>query len=230
MTVTDDQGLKQRIEALLAGERTRRDERSTEIRHEMHGMEARLTRFEAVAREWMDRLIVPKIETLAARFPNRRPPVRTGSAYRVVQAFGQTEDFPADARVEVSLRFDIAAERIRLTFEASIIPILMDYEREGMIEYGLGAPDPAAVASFLDERIVRFVQDYLRLREPDSPYQKDRLVTDPVCGMTLRRAEVAATLEYQGRTYHFCVPECRERFAADRERFMAALGRPAGRL
>ncbi|MEK7836798.1 MAG: YHS domain-containing protein [candidate division NC10 bacterium] len=230
MTMMDDQVLRQRLEALLADDRTRRDERSTEIRHEMHGMEARLARFEAVAREWMDRLIVPKLETLAALFANRRPMVRTGSAYRVEQAFGQTEDFPADALVEVSLTFDIAAERIRLTFEASIIPILMEYEREGMIEYGLGTPDPGAVGPFLDERIVRFVQDYLRLREPDSPYQKDRRVTDPVCGMTLRRAEAAATLEHGGRTYHFCVPECRERFAADPERFMAALGRPTGCL
>ena len=74
------------------------------------------------------------------------------------------------------------------------------------------------------------MQDYLRVREPDSPYQKDRLVTDPVCGMTLRRTEAAAKLEHGGRVYYFCVTQCRERFAADPDRFIAALRRPTGRL
>ena len=228
MSSVDD--LRNRIEQLLTDVGTRREARWGEMRSEMSRMERQLERFEPLATKWMDELVEPRFRILAALFPNSTPPVRMEPGYSVALPFRQTEDFPVDARVEARIALDIGGARIRTTFEASIIPILMDYERVASIEYGLEAPDTVAVGVFLDERILRFVQDYLRVREPDSPYQKDRLVTDPVCGMTLRRAEAAATLVHGGRTYHFCVPECRERFAADPERFMAALGRPTGRL
>ncbi len=221
-----DTDLRERIEHLLADIGARRETRWNEVRREMSRLEGRLGRFEATARHWMDDLVLPRLQTLAALFPNSVPLVRTGPAYCAVQSFRHTEDFPVDARVEVRLWLDIVTERIRMTFASSIVPILMDYEREGTIEYGLVAPDSLAVGAFLDERIVRFVQDYLRVREPDSPYQKDRLVTDPVCGMRMRRAEAAASLEHAGRSFHFCVTECRDRFAADPDRYTDVAERP----
>jgi len=226
MDMSADADLRERIEHLLADIGARRETRWNETRREMSRLEVRLERFEALAQQWMDKLVIPRFQTLAALFPNSAPPMRAGSAYRVVQPFRPTEDFPVDARVEARLSLDIGTERIRLTFEASIIPILMDYEREGTIEYGLEAPDSIAVGVFLDERIVRFVRDYLRVREPESPYQKDRTVADPVCGMRLRRAEAAASLEHAGRVFHFCVLECRDRFAADPDRYANVGGRP----
>ena len=39
-----------------------------------------------------------------------------------------------------------------------------------------------------------------------------RGATDPMCGMTVDRAK-ALTLEEDGRTYYFCGPGCRDRFA-----------------
>ena len=224
-----DADLRKRIEQLLADVGVRRETRWNEVRREMSQMEVRLARFESLARPWMDELVVPRLRTLASLIPNSAPLVCTGGAYSAVLPFRQTEDFPVDARVEARIALDIGAERIRTTFEASIIPILMDYEREGTIEYGLEAPDVVAVGVFLDERIVRFVQDYLRVREPDSPYQKDRFATDPVCGMRLRRAEAAGSLEYRGRLYFFCVPECRDRFAGDPDRYIEVPGLPGMR-
>lgn len=223
--------LRQRIERLMAEVGARRQARWSEVRREMSEMEERVERFERIARPWMDELIVPRLETLAAAFANSAPVVRTDGGHGAVVSFRHTEDFPVDARVAARVSLDVGTERIRLAFETSIIPILMDFEREGAIEYGLAAPDPVAVGVFLDERIVRFVEDYLRVREPDSPYQKDRFVTDPVCGMRLRRADAAASLEHHGRVFLFCVPECRDRFAADPDRFVDAEGTSgAGRM
>jgi P-type Cu+ transporter len=43
-----------------------------------------------------------------------------------------------------------------------------------------------------------------------------RLQTDPVCGMKVDPATArGGSHEYAGKTYHFCNPRCRERFAAD---------------
>ena len=49
-------------------------------------------------------------------------------------------------------------------------------------------------------------------------------VVDPYCGMRLRRAEVAATFEYRGTTYSFCMTDHRDAFARDPERYLAPHG------
>ena len=43
---------------------------------------------------------------------------------------------------------------------------------------------------------------------------------DPVCGMTVDRGK-ALSLEHAGARYYFCGPGCRDRFAADPERYLS---------
>ncbi|RMF15080.1 MAG: YHS domain-containing protein, partial [Candidatus Dadabacteria bacterium] len=45
---------------------------------------------------------------------------------------------------------------------------------------------------------------------------------DPVCGMTVDPSPEAGkpTFEYQGETFYFCNPKCREKFAEDPERYL----------
>jgi Cu+-exporting ATPase len=43
---------------------------------------------------------------------------------------------------------------------------------------------------------------------------------DPVCGMTVSRADVGGQTGYQGKTYYFCSPACKERFDAEPARFL----------
>src|SRR5947209_10613510 len=51
-------------------------------------------------------------------------------------------------------------------------------------------------------------------------------VTDPVCGMTVDPATARASTSYNGRTYYFCCPSCRQRFEADPQRYLG--GGPEG--
>ncbi len=44
---------------------------------------------------------------------------------------------------------------------------------------------------------------------------------DPVCGMTVNKAQAKATYEYKGTTYYFCNPGCKESFAKDPEKYLA---------
>lgn len=46
-------------------------------------------------------------------------------------------------------------------------------------------------------------------------------VIDPYCGMRLRREEAAATMEHRGRTYYFCLPDHRDAFGRDPDRYLA---------
>lgn len=38
------------------------------------------------------------------------------------------------------------------------------------------------------------------------------MVKDPVCGMMIDEKTAAGKSEYQGTTYYFCAPGCKQRF------------------
>ncbi len=42
-----------------------------------------------------------------------------------------------------------------------------------------------------------------------------RKTLDPVCGMSIRPSDAAATSEYEGRTIYFCASGCKEQFDAN---------------
>ncbi len=50
--------------------------------------------------------------------------------------------------------------------------------------------------------------------------KSDDTAVDPVCGMTLKKADAKATYEYKGTTYYFCNPGCQESFVKDPEKFL----------
>jgi YHS domain-containing protein len=48
----------------------------------------------------------------------------------------------------------------------------------------------------------------------------DDTAIDPVCGMTVKKAEAKATFDYKGTTYYFCGAGCKEAFAKDSEKYI----------
>ncbi len=217
MTPLED--LHKQIEDLLRPAAVRL-ERERRTRHDaMKRWDDRSAALDDRVRRWMGGIILPRFSVLAGAFSNAEPPKHSESALRASVHFAKTDDFPADARVEARLVHDATFEKVQLIFEVSIIPILMEYEREGSLNLEVARDDALALESFMEDRIVRFVSDYVRVGDPDSPYQRGVLVTDPVCGMTLRRVDAEATCEHEGRKYYFCVTRCRELFAADPERY-----------
>lgn len=45
---------------------------------------------------------------------------------------------------------------------------------------------------------------------------------DPVCGMTVVKANAKGTFDYKGATYYFCSTGCKEAFAKDPEKYLKA--------
>jgi P-type Cu+ transporter len=60
-----------------------------------------------------------------------------------------------------------------------------------------------------------------------APYPSAAVARDPVCGMAVNPAVSRHRAEHRGRTYHFCGVGCRERFAAEPERFLTSAAAPA---
>ncbi len=50
------------------------------------------------------------------------------------------------------------------------------------------------------------------MKSDTTPAEK---VMDPVCGMRFKPEKAAATVEYRGKTIHFCTKACRKQFERD---------------
>lgn len=43
--------------------------------------------------------------------------------------------------------------------------------------------------------------------------------TDPVCGMQINDQQASETSEYQGKTFNFCSPTCKQQFDQNPQRY-----------
>lgn len=57
--------------------------------------------------------------------------------------------------------------------------------------------------------------------KPGDHHDSSHAIKDPVCGMIVNPAETPHHAEHSGSTYHFCSADCRTKFIADPERYLA---------
>ena len=48
------------------------------------------------------------------------------------------------------------------------------------------------------------------------------MAVDPVCEMKIKQGEAAATYEYEGKTYYFCMESHKDDFVKNPEQYVAA--------
>ena len=53
---------------------------------------------------------------------------------------------------------------------------------------------------------------------------------DPVCGMTVAKAEAKATFDYKGTTYYFCSTACKDAFAKEPDKYLQAQAKAGGQM
>src|SRR5262249_22797495 len=115
----------------------------------------------------------------------------------------------------VSLKFaaftDRDVKKLILSYDLEILPVLMTFKNHDEVEFPLNAVDKEAVAKWIDDRIVDFVQTYFSMGENEI-YLKDHMVEDPVAHVSFPKYAAATTLEWQGKTYYFIADETRREF------------------
>jgi YHS domain-containing protein len=89
----------------------------------------------------------------------------------------------------------------------------MQYNAHQQAEWPLDAIDERAIGDWVDDRIVEFVKTYLSLHENEY-YWKEHMVVDPVAGVRFPKFAAAATVEWEGKTYHFMGDQTRREFEA----------------
>jgi YHS domain-containing protein len=153
----------------------------------------------------------PRLDLLVKKFEGR-----VQSTPRIVPATREAS-FEFQSRLaHVRLKFaaftDRDVQKLILSYDLSIIPILMRFQPHAEVEFPLNAIDKEAVGKWMDDRIVQFVQTYFSMGENEI-YLKDQMVEDPIAHVSFPKQAAASTLEWQGKKFYFIGEETRREFA-----------------
>jgi YHS domain-containing protein len=152
----------------------------------------------------------PRLELLVKKFGDR---VQTTP--RIVQTTREVAFNFQSRLAKVRLGFSAFTNRdiqkVVLSYDLEIIPILMSFKHHDEIEFPIDKVDKEAVAKWLDDRIVDFIQTYFALGENEI-YLKDYMVEDPIAHVRFPKEAAATVLEWQGNKFYFIGEETRRDF------------------
>jgi YHS domain-containing protein/FtsZ-binding cell division protein ZapB len=203
--------LLKRIDAEFSALKDKIKTAQSEQLQEHQERQKRLARFEQQLAD-LPAVWKPRLEALVQRFGDRvkvTPQVTSSSR-------GATFEFQSELariRLQLSASTDRDVRKLILDYNLEIIPIFMKFDSHQQSEWPLDAIDKQAVANWIDDRIVSFVQTYLSLHE-NQYYLKDHMVEDPIAGTQFPRYAAATTLERDGKTIYFISNETRREFEA----------------
>jgi YHS domain-containing protein len=212
--------LERRIAEKLAAQQEQASQHYNHQHERMREWEERHQRYTALADHIVADIIRPRMEKLAGKFDNAD--LLCGDAtgrHQCISAFKHTPRYPATAKLELAVSRDGSAENVYLLYNLSILPVFFAFEGQDQISMPLDRVDESKVVEWFDQKIMSFLDAYLQLATVDQ-YQTENEVTDPVCGMSINKVFAAAQADYQGRSFFFCVPECRAKFVADPDRYV----------
>jgi len=153
----------------------------------------------------------PRLELLVKKFGDR---VQTKP--RIVPSTREvTFDFQsrlAHVRVKFAAYTNRDVDKVILSYDLEIIPVLMRFNPHAEVEFPLNAVDEEAVAKWIDDQIMEFVQTYFSMGENEI-YLKDEMVEDPIAHVSFPKVVAAATLEWGGQKFYFISEETRREFA-----------------
>jgi YHS domain-containing protein len=152
----------------------------------------------------------PRLEILIKKFGDR---VKTTP--RIVPSTREVAFTFQSRSARVSLKFSAFTDRdiqkLILSYDLEIIPILMRFKPHDELEFPLNAVNQQAVGRWIDDRIVEFVRTYFSMGE-DEIYLNDQMVEDPIAHVRFPKTAAAATLERHGQKFHFISDETRREF------------------
>ena len=167
-------------------------------------------RLAAVTKQWIETVILPRMEELNRHFDNGKIEVlHTDADFSSICEFAHTPRFPATVRLRIALSPG-NNERLAASYDLDIFPILMEFTRSYEETFPLDG-DGEDLAGWVEDRILDFIDTYLRL-ETHPFYQKDNTVIDIVCGMRIPSTAATGTVERHGRIFYFCSEHCKKAF------------------
>jgi len=211
--MTDIDTLINRIDQELTAEVGRQKAAWAEIARASQERGPRLQRYEAVAKHIVE-LLKPRLSAFIERFKDvvKAEPIVREHTRAINLTFAATV-------AKVTLLFEVFPDRdvthVRLECTQEIIPVVVRYDKQSVLEFPLDAVQDDAVVQWFDERVIAFVQAYMALVRQDAALKehlKEQLVEDPVAKIRFPKYLASSTLERDGRTYYFVDEDTRQEF------------------
>ena len=162
------------------------------------------------AKQRIETVVRPRMEELIRNFDNASLELfATDLECSCACEFKHVPRFPATVRLVIAL-YQGEDEKLIARYDLSIFPIFMEFTQAQKESFPIAACD-GPLTSWVDDRILDFIDTYLRL-ETHPFYQKDNSVLDIVCGMHIPSVAAASTVECHGRIFYFCSEHCKEAF------------------
>jgi hypothetical protein len=175
-------------------------------------LKEREKRLESLARvfDQLSDIWRPRLELLVSKFKDRvqATPRIVPSTREVTFNF---QSHLARVALKLSAFTDRNVEKLILGYNLEIIPVLMNYKHHDEVDFPLDAVNKEAVAKWLDDRIVEFVQTYFSMGENEI-YLADYMVEDPIARVRFPKYAASTTLEWQGKKFYFIGEETRGEF------------------
>jgi hypothetical protein len=153
----------------------------------------------------------PRLELLVKKFGDRvKVTPRVVPSTR--EALFEFQSQLARVRLKFSAYTDRDIQKLILSYDLEIIPVLMRFTPHAEAEFPLSKIDKEAVARWFDERIVDFVRTYLSLGDTEV-YLKEHMVEDPIAHVRFPSMIAGATLDWKGQKFYFLNEETRREFA-----------------
>ncbi len=225
--MSDLSNLERSIREKIEAQQKKMQQEQQALAHEMAELEQRQTEFQQAADRLMKSVIRPRIEKLAELFPNAElAQFDNGNRNHCVCSFQHTPEYPATVTLDIGIGHDQSIKDLLIVYDLEILPIFFKFPSHQQMAVPIADLQDEKLEHWLDERILEFVDTYLRLGQTEQ-YQKETMVTDPVCGMRLRKSLTSASEIFQGHEYRFCTELCQSKFVADPERYISTNQTPA---
>jgi YHS domain-containing protein len=207
--MSETEKFSEKITERLTRHRGETIQRQGQLNADMQELINRRAVFENEARRVLTAIVLPRMESVARHFDNAVLAEPSASDLSCACHFTHTKRHPASVSLTVTIEPGPNYEKLNLHQSLEILPEFIDYERQVNLQVDPGSSSDEETVRWVEERMLRFLDTYLEL-ETHPVYQKDNLVTDPICGMTLPLVEAAGSVNRDGREIYFCSQVCRD--------------------
>jgi YHS domain-containing protein len=170
----------------------------------------RLEQYEKVQAQVVE-IARPRLEALAKKAGERVAVTPSVSQSRRSAKF-EFKSPRAYLTLTFSVAPDAAVKNVVVEYDLRIVPVLWKVDSHAEFSTPIDALDVDGLTRWLDDRIVGFVELYIKINEGEL-YDKAEYVEDPVANVKFPKFAAGATLEHGGQTYYFIDERTRQDFA-----------------
>jgi hypothetical protein len=164
--VNDARDLDQQIKQKLATAEDRWQIREKERQQRVHEHLCLHKHYTTIADRLVRTVVRPRMEALARHFPNAAfPEAPNGAGHHCVLSFGRTARFPAAARLELAVSRDGRIQYVIGEYRLEIVPVPFPFPSREEVRQPIDALDEERLAAWFDEKVLDFVDTYLRLAD-----------------------------------------------------------------